>query len=339
MKGVVKLKSRNYFWKSIPILVMALMLTACTGDIKPSDNTKKEAVKVDAVSSTSSNQNTPDVEIRPAVKDFELLTSKGNQSLMATLQYGKGFSLYVFEYFTFNEETGRLSMSSNPNYYVDIESLPSEYDLAHLEIAGEEELSQIGEVFNYSGELVEHPLGFADLYLQTTGQDGIRDYILWKSESGDAFLFRLHNPKGMEASDFAGPILVSLSTVQSEKNLSNTFSDNVVSIGMSLQDESNESITLNIYNKGSSTVSYGKPYTIEEFRDGQWIEIPFINDFAFTSSSVLLLPDEVHASIIFFEYLDADIKPGQLYRVVKPFTIEDRESEITLAEEFTVSEE
>ncbi|WP_259445243.1 MULTISPECIES: hypothetical protein [Paenibacillus] len=39
---------------------------------------------------------------------------------------------------------------------------------------------------------------------------------MWKSETGDAFLFRLHNPKGEEASDFAGPVLVSLSTVQSD---------------------------------------------------------------------------------------------------------------------------
>jgi hypothetical protein len=30
------------------------------------------------------------------------------------------------------------------------------------------------------------------------------------------FLFRLHNPKGEKASDFAGPVLVSLSTVQGE---------------------------------------------------------------------------------------------------------------------------
>ncbi|MGF9696922.1 hypothetical protein [Paenibacillus sp. MABNR03] len=46
-------------------------------------------------------------------------------------------------------------------------------------------MSQFGEVSDYSGELVEHPLGSAELYLQ--------------------------------ASDFAGPVLVSLSTVQSAR--------------------------------------------------------------------------------------------------------------------------
>ncbi|MCQ6560003.1 hypothetical protein NNL21_15025 [Paenibacillus mendelii] len=39
---------------------------------------------------------------------------------------------------------------------------------------------------------------------------------MWQSETGDAFLFRLHNPKGEEAPDFAAPVFVSLSTVQSD---------------------------------------------------------------------------------------------------------------------------
>ncbi|GIO52647.1 hypothetical protein [Paenibacillus cineris] len=86
------------------------------------------------------------------------------------------------------------------------------YDLAQL-AAGKKELASFGEVSDHSGELVEHPLGFAELYLQTSGAEGIHDDIVWKSEPGDAFLFRLRNPKGEETSDFAGQVLVSLSTV------------------------------------------------------------------------------------------------------------------------------
>lgn len=55
-----------------------------------------------------------------------------------------------------------------------------------------------------------------ELYLQASSDKGINDYIVWKSETGDAFLIHLHNPKGEEASDFAGLVLVSLSTVQSD---------------------------------------------------------------------------------------------------------------------------
>lgn len=144
------------------------------------------------------------------------MTAEGNQSLEAVLHQGEGFSLYVFEKFAFDAAAGRLSLSSNPDYYVDIEPLPSDYDLAQLKAAGKEELSQVGEVSDYSGELVEHPLGSAELYLQASGAEGISDYMVWTSEPGDAFLFRLHSPKGEDASDFAGPVLVSLSTVQSD---------------------------------------------------------------------------------------------------------------------------
>lgn len=210
------MKSRNVILESIPVVALVLILTACTEETKSSDTTQKETTETESVSPSSPEQKPTDIETRQAERSFELLTVEGNQSMEAKLHQGKGFSLYVFEKFTFDATTGRLSLSNNPGYYVDIEPLPSDYDLAQLEVAGMEELSQIGDVSNFSGELIEHPLGFADLYLQASGKEGISDYIVWTSESGDAFLFRLHNPKGAEASDFAGPILISLSTVQSE---------------------------------------------------------------------------------------------------------------------------
>lgn len=153
---------------------------------------------------------------RPSSQNFDLMTGEGNQSHTATLQQGDGFSLYVFEKFAFDPAKGRLFLSGHPDYYVDIEMLPAHYDLVQLAAAGKKELDPFGEVSDYSGELVEHPLGSAELYLQSSSGEGIHDYIVWKSETGDAFLFRLRNPKGEEASDFAGPVLVSLSTVQSD---------------------------------------------------------------------------------------------------------------------------
>ncbi|MEK3779223.1 hypothetical protein [Paenibacillus sp. FSL R5-0810] len=94
--------------------------------------------------------------------------------------------------------------------------LPAQYDLKQLEAAGTKEFEPFGEVSDFSGELIEHPFGSAELYLQASSGGGISDYIVWRSDTGDAFLFRLHNPKGEEAWDFAGPVLVSLSTVQSD---------------------------------------------------------------------------------------------------------------------------
>lgn len=203
------MKSRYYNWIKAPIVVMVIILTACTSETDPSATPEAESV------SHPSSEQEPSVETtRPETKSFEMMTAEGNQSLQAVLKQGKGFSLYVFEKFAWDADASRLSLSSNPDYYVDIEPLPSDYDLAKLKAAGKEELSRVGEVSDYSGELVEHPLGSAELYLQVSGEKGISDYLVWTSEAGDAFLFRLHNPKGDEASAFAGPVLVSLSTVQ-----------------------------------------------------------------------------------------------------------------------------
>ncbi len=217
-------QSRN-FMMSVSLIVMVLALAACSGSNEPSaspepstptgESAPAPSTENEQPAETSGTEETNKTE-RPQTESFEMMTADGNQSLEATLQQGEGFSLYVFEKFTFDAAQGRLSLTSNADYYVDIEPLPSDYNLAELETAGNEELEKAGKVSDYSGELVEHPLGSAELYLQASGEGGISDYMVWKSKEGEAFLFRLHNPKGEEASDFASPVLVSLSTVQGD---------------------------------------------------------------------------------------------------------------------------
>ncbi|AOZ94515.1 hypothetical protein [Paenibacillus crassostreae] len=200
----------------ISIFVIVLTLSACSGATDPAANPETSTPDNEVVTvPASENENNPEVT-RPQTESFDLMTSEGNQSHTATLHQGEGFSLYVFEKFTFDAAEGRLFFSSNPEYDVEIESLTANYDLVKLKTAGKEELEKFGEVSDFSGELVEHPLGSAEIYLQVSSGEGINDYIVWKSETGEAFLFRLHNPKGEEVSDFAGPVLVSLSTVQSD---------------------------------------------------------------------------------------------------------------------------
>ncbi|WP_334074537.1 hypothetical protein [Paenibacillus sp. A14] len=200
----------------ISIFVMVLSLTACSGATEPSASPETSTpANESATAPAAENEKAPLPEVtRPQTETFDLMTGEGNQSHTATLHQGEGFSLYVFEKFAFDAAEGRLFLSSNPEYDVKIGSLPANYDLKQLETAGKAELEKFGEVSDFSGELVEHPLGSAEIYLQASSGEGIRDYIVWKSETGDAFLFRLRNPKGEEASDFAGPVLVSLSTVQ-----------------------------------------------------------------------------------------------------------------------------
>lgn len=199
----------------ITIFVMVLLLTACSGAAEPPASPEISTPANEEVTAPETENEQASEGTRPQNETFDLMTGEGNQSHTATLHQGEGFSLYVFEKFEFDAAQGRLFLSSNPEYYVDIEPLPANYDLTQLKSAGKKELEEFGKVSDFSGELVEHPLGSAELYLQTSSDEGINDYIVWQSETGDAFLFRLHNPKGEEASDFAGPVLVSLSTVQS----------------------------------------------------------------------------------------------------------------------------
>jgi hypothetical protein len=206
---------RHFAFIKITIFAVVLSLTACSGAAEPPASPEISTPANEEVTAPETENEQASEGTRPQNETFDLMTGEGNQSHTATLHQNEGFSLYVFEKFAFDAAKGRLFLSSNPEYYVDIEALPANYDLTQLKSVGKKELEEFGKVSDFSGELVEHPLGSAELYLQTSSDEGINDYIVWQSETGDAFLFRLHNPKGEEASDFAGPVLVSLSTVQS----------------------------------------------------------------------------------------------------------------------------
>lgn len=220
--------------KITPVLLLALALAACSGSNEPSSSAPASSVPSPSPSASpspdpSAATSSPDAEspsasaeasgtARPQTESFDLMAGEKDSPRTATLKTGKGFSLYVFEGFAFDAAKGRLTLAANPDYYVDIEPLPTDYDATKLRKAGEKELANAGKISDHSGELVEHPLGSAELYLQASSADGIRDYIVWKSQAGDRYLFRLHNPKNDEtlAANFSAPVLTSLSTVQGD---------------------------------------------------------------------------------------------------------------------------
>ncbi|OMF95822.1 hypothetical protein [Paenibacillus sp. FSL R7-0273] len=130
-----------------------------------------------------------------------------------TLEQGDGYSLYIFDGYTFDAQTGRLSLTADSSYYAEIEPLPAGYDLAALKQQGQTELAGAKD---YSGELFEHPLRFAELYLQVSNEKGTEDYMVWKNEAGDAYLLRIHTPEGDSADQFSPWTTVSLSTIEAE---------------------------------------------------------------------------------------------------------------------------
>ncbi|WP_201002232.1 hypothetical protein [Paenibacillus glycanilyticus] len=203
--------------KLIPAVAAVWLLAACsTGGNEPSSSVIPATQDTNGTSAAVDNPAAEEEEAaaaeRPQTENFDL--RMGEQA--AALHPGKDFSLYVFEGFDFNASTGRLNLTANADYYVDIKRLPQGEDLKQLRESAEKELKTFGKVSDYSGELVEHPLGHAELYLQASGAEGVRDYIVWKSKTGEQYLFRLSNPKGEESSAFSEKLWVSLSTVQGE---------------------------------------------------------------------------------------------------------------------------
>ncbi|CQR54726.1 hypothetical protein [Paenibacillus riograndensis] len=167
----------------------------------------------EAQESASPDDTGPQATERPKTRTFGEQEG-GGSGQTGTLEQGDGYSLYVFEDFTLDAQSGRLSLTKDPAYYADIEHLAAGYDLAALKQQGQTELSAMGKVSDHSGELFEHPLGFADLYLQAAGDKGIEDYMVWKNQAGEAFLFRIHNPKGELSNKFVPWVMVSLATLE-----------------------------------------------------------------------------------------------------------------------------
>lgn len=204
------------------VLSVSLLLAACSGkSAAPAEspaasagNTYTPTVSGGLSTPAASMSPSPSAGTRPAVRSIEVMTPEGYQQKEAKLQQGSGYSFYMFDGFSFNPANGRLSLAGAPEHYAVIEPLPADFSVEALRKQGQEELAKLGEIREYTGELVEHPLRFTELYLQVSALEGVWDYMVWKSENGNPFLFRLHNPEREGAARFAQPAQVMLSTVE-----------------------------------------------------------------------------------------------------------------------------
>ncbi|WP_052091945.1 hypothetical protein NYE80_10000 [Paenibacillus sp. FSL H7-0357] len=80
----------------------------------------------------------------PETRTMKLTLEGMAEEKTATLADGEGYSLYVFDIFTFDAASNRLSMKVDPDYYAEIEKLPSDFNLDLLEQEGRKELSATG---------------------------------------------------------------------------------------------------------------------------------------------------------------------------------------------------
>lgn len=154
---------------------------------------------------------------RPATETFEMTSEGMPDRRTAELQQGDGYSLYVFDAYTFDAAENKLYLTAYPDYYAQIEKLPSDFNLDELRIEGQKELEEYGEAREYADDqLAEGPMYGARMLLQVSGENGLHDYVVWEPEGENGYVFRLHAPSGEASETFPTPALTSLASIQAD---------------------------------------------------------------------------------------------------------------------------
>ncbi|OWA33962.1 hypothetical protein B9G55_16620 [Saccharibacillus sp. O16] len=158
------------------------------------------------------------VSERPATETIEMMGDGMPDKREAKLQQGEGYSLYVFDAYTFDAAKNKLFLTAYPEYYVEIEKLPSDFNLDELRKEGQEELKKYGEVKEYAGDqLVEGPMYDARLVLQASDdKGGLYEYAVWEPEGENGYIFHIHSPSGEPSETFLTPALTSVKTIKAD---------------------------------------------------------------------------------------------------------------------------
>ncbi len=118
--------------------------------------------------------------------------------------------------------------------------------------------------------------------------------------------------------------------ISSEKDgLLLTLSENEYEVGV-------EEIEMILENNTDTAVSTGKYFEIEQFVDGVWVEVPFV-DKIFEDIGLFIRPGK-WSDVVSLARLESPLAPGE-YRVVKAFYPESDKpggEDIVLAAPFTV---
>lgn len=142
-------------------------------------------------------------EALPGTKTMKLRLEGTEEDKTATLAVGEGYSLYVFDIFSFDPASNKLSMKVDPGYYAEIIKLPSDFNLDYLMLEGQEELASTGKVTALSQAERDQRMSGLRLYLTAMGEGLTRQYIV-KEVDGQGYIIKLNIPQ-REASEGFGP--------------------------------------------------------------------------------------------------------------------------------------
>ncbi|MBW4083826.1 hypothetical protein [Paenibacillus sp. S150] len=165
--------------------------------------------------SAGSGSAAPSAEALPQTRRITLTLEGMEEEKTAALAAGNGYSLYVFDIFTFDAKTDKLAMKVDPEYYAEITKLPSGFNLDALKLEGEEELSSTGQVTELDQKDRDRRMTGVRLYLTAMKTGLTRQYVV-KEVDGQGYLIKLNIPQ-REASEGFGPhVYASLDSIVSD---------------------------------------------------------------------------------------------------------------------------
>ncbi|KAA8755963.1 MULTISPECIES: hypothetical protein [Paenibacillus] len=189
---------------------------------KKIDATTKQLVLTEIAKMESSDDNNGSnaggtvTSDRPKTSELEVTVEGMTEKRPVTLAQAKGYSLYVFEPMAFDAEDQELTMKIDPDYEVEIEKLPADYNLDVLKMDAKEELSETGEVKQLTAEQLSNgPMKDARLYMMSQN-DKKTEYFIVKELDGNGFIFHIQAPIGEPSEGFLPMAYASLNSIMNE---------------------------------------------------------------------------------------------------------------------------
>lgn len=177
------------------------------------DETLKQRVlsKLVLADENSSSQSSPG-DALPQSKKLKLELEGMPEEKTAELVNAKGYSLYVFDIFTFDSVSNKLAMKVDPQYFAEVIKLPSDYNLDYLQLEGEQYLAATGNIKKLKQSEIPGPMADAALYLSASGSSVTREYIV-KELEGQGYIFKLNIPRGEPSEGFSPHVFSSLNSI------------------------------------------------------------------------------------------------------------------------------
>ncbi|WP_338588077.1 hypothetical protein V6669_22110 [Paenibacillus sp. Y5S-9] len=189
---------------------------------KTIDATTKQLVLTEIAKMESSDDNNGSnaggtvTSDRPKTSELEVTVEGMTEKRPVTLAQAKGYSLYVFEPMAFDAEDHELTMKIDPDYEVEIEKLPANYNLDALKMDAKEELSETGEVKQLTAEQLSNgPMKDAQLYMMSQN-DKKTEYFIVKELDGNGYIFHIQAPIGEPSEGFLPMAYASLNSIMNE---------------------------------------------------------------------------------------------------------------------------